>query len=54
MGLDDTIPDHTVLSRFRNLLVSEGLLKKLFGEIRPAVGEARRDPEARYACWMPR
>lgn len=33
LGLDDTIPDHTVLSRFRNLLVSEGLLEKLFGEL---------------------
>jgi len=33
LGLEESIPDHTVLSRFRNLLVSEGLLEKLFGEL---------------------
>jgi IS5 family transposase len=33
LGLDDTIPDHTVLSRFRNLLAGEGLMEKLFGEL---------------------
>lgn len=33
LGLEETIPDHTVLSRFRNLLVGEGLLEKLFGEL---------------------
>lgn len=27
LGLEESIPDHTVLSRFRNLLVSEGLLE---------------------------
>jgi len=33
LGLDECVPDHTVLSRFRNLLVGEGLLEKLFGEL---------------------
>lgn len=33
LGLEETIPDHTVLSRFRNLLVGEGLSEKLFGEL---------------------
>jgi IS5 family transposase len=33
LGLEEMIPDHTVLSRFRNLLVSERLLEKLFGEL---------------------
>ena len=33
LGLEESIPDHTVLSRFRNLLVGEGLLEKLFGEL---------------------
>jgi IS5 family transposase len=33
LGLDESVPDHTVLSRFRNLLVGEGLLEKLFGEL---------------------
>ncbi|AEH90707.1 transposase IS4 family protein [Mesorhizobium opportunistum WSM2075] len=33
LGLEESIPDHTVLSRFRNLLVGEGLLDKLFGEL---------------------
>jgi IS5 family transposase len=33
LGLGESVPDHTVLSRFRNLLVVEGLLEKLFGEL---------------------
>lgn len=33
LGLDESVPDHTVLSRFRNLLVGEGLLETLFGEL---------------------
>lgn len=33
LGLEESIPDHTVLSRFRNLLAGEGLLEKLFGEL---------------------
>jgi transposase, IS5 family len=33
VSLDSTVPDHTVLNRFRNRLVEEGLLEKLFGEL---------------------
>jgi IS5 family transposase len=33
LGLEETIPDHTVLSRFRNLLIEAALLEKLFGEL---------------------
>lgn len=33
LGLEESVPDHTVLTRFRNLLVGEGLLEKLFGEL---------------------
>lgn len=33
LSLEDTTPDHTVLNRFRNQLVQEGLLEKLFGEL---------------------
>lgn len=33
LGLEESVPDHTVLSRFRNLLVGEGLMEKLFGEL---------------------
>ena len=33
LGLDESVPDHTVLARFRNLLVGEGLLETLFGEL---------------------
>lgn len=33
LGLEETVPDHTVLSRFRNLVAGEGLLEKLFGEL---------------------
>jgi IS5 family transposase len=33
LGLEEAVPDHTVLNRFRNRLVSEGLLEKLFGEL---------------------
>jgi IS5 family transposase len=32
LGLEDRVPDHTTLCRFRNLLVHEGLLEKLFAE----------------------
>ena len=31
--LDERVPDHTVLNRFRNRLVAEGLLDKLFAEL---------------------
>jgi IS5 family transposase len=33
LGLEETVPDHTVLNRFRNLLLQEGLLETLFGEL---------------------
>lgn len=33
LNLEEPVPDHTVLNRFRNRLVSEGLLEKLFGEL---------------------
>jgi len=33
LGLGEAVPDHTVLNRFRNGLVAEGLLEKLFGEL---------------------
>jgi IS5 family transposase len=33
LSLEETVPDHTVLSRFRNLLIEAQLLEKLFGEL---------------------
>jgi IS5 family transposase len=33
LSLEEPVPDHTVLNRFRNQLVSEGLLEKLFAEL---------------------
>jgi transposase, IS5 family len=33
LSLEDAVPDHTVLNRFRNQLVEQGLLEKLFGEL---------------------
>jgi len=33
LSLEETVPDHTVLNRFRNVLVAEGLLDKLFAEL---------------------
>jgi transposase, IS5 family len=33
LSLGDAVPDHTVLNRFRNRLVEERLLEKLFGEL---------------------
>ena len=33
LGLEEAVPDHTVLNRFRNLLIAEGLLEKLFAEL---------------------
>lgn len=33
LGLEETVPDHTTLNRFRNLLSEEKLLEKLFGEL---------------------
>ena len=33
LSLEEAVPDHTVLNRFRNRLVEEGLLQKLFDEL---------------------
>lgn len=33
VSLEDSVPDHTTYCRFRNLLVAQGLLQKLFGEL---------------------
>src|SRR5687768_9257008 len=33
LSLEETVPDHTVLNRFRNRLAAEGLLEKLFVEL---------------------
>ena len=33
LSLEEPVPDHTVLNRFRNRLVSESLLEKLFAEL---------------------
>lgn len=33
LSYEEAVPDHSSLNRFRNLLVSEGLLDKLFGEL---------------------
>ena len=33
LGLEEAVPDHTVLNRFRNRLIAQGLLDKLFAEL---------------------
>ena len=33
LGVEEQVPDHTTLCRFRNLLTEAGLLEKLFGEL---------------------
>jgi IS5 family transposase len=33
LGLEGSAPDHTVLNRFRNALISEGLLDRMFAEL---------------------
>lgn len=33
LSLEEAVPDHTVLNRFRNRLIQEGLLEKLFAEL---------------------
>lgn len=33
LGLEASAPDHTVLNRFRNALISEGLLERMFAEL---------------------
>ena len=40
LGLEETIPDFTVLNRFRNLLIEVDLLEKLFGELDRQLEEA--------------
>ena len=40
LGLEETIPDFTVLNRFRNLLIEADLLEKLFGELDRQLEEA--------------
>lgn len=33
LSLEEAVPDHTVLNRFRNRLIAEGLLEQLFAEL---------------------
>src|SRR5579863_2934140 len=33
LALEEKVPDHTVLNRFRNRLIAEGLLERLFAEL---------------------
>ena len=33
LGLDEAVPDHTALNRFRNLLIAQGLLDRMFDEL---------------------
>lgn len=33
LSLEQSVPDHTVLNRFRNRLIADGVLDKLFGEL---------------------
>jgi IS5 family transposase len=33
LAITDTVPDHTTICRFRNLLIERGLLEKLFAEL---------------------
>jgi len=40
LSLEETIPDFTVLNRFRNLLIEADLLEKLFGELDRQLEEA--------------
>jgi IS5 family transposase len=40
LALEEKVPDHTVLNRFRNRLVSEGLLEKLFAELNRQLDKA--------------
>lgn len=40
LSLDDGVPDHTTLCRFRNQLVEAGLLEKLFAELDRQLEEA--------------
>lgn len=40
LALDEAVPDHTTLNRFRNLLVEAGLLETLFAELDRQLDEA--------------
>jgi IS5 family transposase len=40
LALTDAVPDHTTICRFRNLLVAQAMLKKLFGELDKQLDEA--------------
>jgi len=40
LSLEETAPDHTVLHRFRNLLIESGLLEKLFAELEQQLDKA--------------
>ena len=33
LGLEEAVPDHTVLNRFRNLMIAQGLLDRMFDEL---------------------
>ncbi|HEX3406362.1 MAG TPA: IS5 family transposase [Caulobacteraceae bacterium] len=40
LALEEKVPDHTVLNRFRNRLIAEGLLEKLFAELERQLDKA--------------
>jgi IS5 family transposase len=40
LGLEETVPDHSVLNRFRNELVARSLLDRLFGELNQPLEKA--------------
>jgi IS5 family transposase len=40
LGLEEAVPDHTTICRFRNLLVEAGLLDKLFDELQRQLDKA--------------
>jgi IS5 family transposase len=40
LALDETVPDHTTLCRFRNRMIEAGLLEHLFGELDRQLNEA--------------
>ncbi len=48
LGLEESVPDHTVLNRFRNELVELGLIDKLFGELGQAARGWRGRAQARH------
>ncbi|TXR46923.1 transposase [Phyllobacterium endophyticum] len=48
LGLNETVPDHTTLCRFRNRLIEAGVLDKLFLELDRQLDAAGADPAARH------